>query len=990
MRYAVALLLLATTMAFAQNGVVTGRVTAQEDSSPIPGVNVLEKGTNNGTVTDADGNYRISVGGGATLVFSFVGYQTMEVAVSGQSSITVALLSDVTSLSEVVVVGYGTQDKKELTSSVSSLKAEDFNRGTVNDPAQLLQGKVAGLNISRAGGDPNGTFNIRLRGIGTIGANAQPLIVIDGVIGGSLSTVDPNDIASFDVLKDGSAAAIYGSRGGSGVILITTKSGKAGKTTVEYSGSVATQQIANRMDFMTADEYRQVPGHVDLGSSTDWLDEVTRTGTATVHNLSLGGGNENTTYRASMNYRNNQGINIGSGFDQLNARLNLTQKAFNKRATFNVNLSTTQKEVDFGFTESMRYAVIANPTMPVRDNTTTSPTAGARYGGYAERDIFDFFNPLSIAEQNVFDGRDTRLLMSVRGEYDFSDVIDGFKVAAFYSSQREYDMRHEYYAKTSKFRGAGRNGLGQVWNDQRSNDLFELTGNYNKQIGGANINILGGYSYQTFFNEGYGMLGGNFLVDDFSYNNMGASLDFQNGLGDVYSYANSNKLIAFFGRVNVNIAENYFISAAYRHEGSSRFGENNKWGPFPAVSAGVTLSNLIDMPAVNTLKLRASYGTTGNQPIDSYLSIQRVQQTGSFYYNGGYINSYGYASNANPNLKWETKNEIDIGLDFALLNNKLTGTIDYYTRDTKDLILPANVAQPPNLFNFTWVNIGEMRNSGVELSLNYAAVSSGDFTWSVGGNVATYKNTMLKLGTPEFQVGSGGVIYRAGMGAPGQNAFQLVRVKEGETLGQLWGPVQEGVNADGTPKFSDLDGSGSYCDCDADKTVIGNGLPKATVALNNTFTYKGWDLNIFLRSVIGHDLINSYRGFYENLEGTTVSNYNVVKTKYYDPTITKAAVNNTHVEKASFVRLDNATLGYNVSLSPDARISRLRLYLTGQNLFTITGYTGVDPEPRYVDRIDGDGGGRPATVDDGLAQGIERRSTYFTSRTYTFGLNLTF
>lgn len=982
---------MAATTALAQSAVVTGKVTAQDDGSPVPGVNVLEKGTNNGTVTDSDGNYRISVGTGSTLVFSFVGYVTQESSVGGQSAINISLASDVTSLSEVVVVGYGTQEKKELTSSVTSLKSEDFNRGTVMDPAQLLQGKVAGLNITRPGGDPNGGFNIRLRGVGTIGANASPLIVIDGVIGGSLQTVDPNDIASFDVLKDGSAAAIYGSRGGSGVILITTKSGKAGKTTVEYAGSVAMQQIANRMDFMTADEYRQVPGHVDLGSSTDWLDVVTRNGSATVQNLSLSGGSENTTYRASINYRGQEGIAINSGFKQLNARLNVVQRALNKRATFTFNVSSTTKDAEYGFTESMRYAVISNPTMPVYDNTTTSPTAGGRFGGYAERDIFDFFNPLSIAEQNTNNGRDARLLMSVRGEYDFSDFVEGLTASVFYSNQREGDQRHEYYNATAKFRGSNRHGYARNYNDNRYNELFETTVNYNVDIGGSNLALLGGYSYQDFYNEGYNMEGGNFLVDEYKFNNFFAALDGDRGLADLSSYANSNKLIAFFGRANLSIARSYYLSVAARYEGSSRFGINNKWGLFPAASAGVTLSDLVDIPAVNTLKIRASYGVTGNQPIESYLSIQRVGPVGSFYYNGNYIKSYGYTSNANPDLKWETKGEFDIGADFALLNNKLSGTFDFYIRNTKDMILPVNVPQPPNLFGQKWVNIGEMKNSGIELALNYSVLTDGDFTWTVGGNIGTYKTTMVSLTSGEFSFGNGGVLYRAGMGAPGQNAFNLVRVKEGETLGQLWGPVQTGVNADGTPAFADINGDGAkYCDCDDDKAVIGNGLPTATVGFTNTFTYKGWDLNVFLRGVFGHDLLNSYRGFYENLEGTTVNNYNVVKTKYYDPTITKAVVNSSHVEKADFVRLDNATLGYNFKTKPNGRVSRVRAYLSGQNLFTITGYTGVDPEPRFVDRIDGDGGGRPATIDDGLAQGIERRSTYFTSRTYTLGVNISF
>ncbi|MBN8575754.1 MAG: SusC/RagA family TonB-linked outer membrane protein [Cytophagales bacterium] len=982
-------LVMAAFAGYAQQS-VTGKVTAADDGSGIPGVNVLEKGTSNGTVTDSDGNFRINVGANATLVFSFVGYATQEVAVGSQSSVNVSLLSDVTALSEVVVVGYGTQDKKEITSSVTSIKSEDFNKGTVNDPVQLLQGKVAGLNITRPGGDPNAGFNIRLRGVGTIGANAEPLVVIDGVIGGSLSTVDPNDILSVDVLKDGSAAAIYGSRGGSGVILITTKSGKKGRVDVSYNGSVAVESIARTIDFMSADEYRQVQGAVNLGSSTNWLDVVTKKGSAMVHNLSLSGGSEKTTYRASFNVREASGIAINSGFTQLNGRLNLTQKALKDKATFTMNVSSTTKDAEYGFTESLRYAVIANPTMPVYDNTTTSPTAGGNFGGYAQRDIFDFFNPLAIAEQNQNDGKDTRLLTSLRGDYDFSDVINGLSAAVFYSQQRESDFRGYYYSKFSKFRGAGRNGLAGRRNDQRFNELFETTVNYNKNINNANLALLGGYSYQYFLNEGFGMEGGNFLTDAFGYNNMGAALDFANGLGNVFSYANSNKLVAFFGRANLNVSETYFASVSARYEGSSRFGKNNKWGLFPAASAGVTLSNLVDIPSVNSLKLRASYGVTGNQPGSSYESLSRIGRLGNFFYEGVYVPSYGPVSNANPDLKWETKSEIDFGVDFSMLNNKLTGTIDYYTRTTKDMILPVNVPVPPNLYGTTLVNIGELKNDGFELALNYNPMKAGLIKWTVGGNFSTYNTKVVSLTSGPLSFGSGGVLYRAGMGAPGQNDFRLIRVKEGQPLGEIWGPVQVGVNPDGTPKFKDINGDGgNYCDCDDDKTVLGNGLPNFTAGLNFTVSYKNFDLSTFFRGAFGHDLVNSYRGFYENRESTTVGNYNIVNTKYYDPNITKAVFNSSHVEKASFVKLDNMQIGYNVPLKGGSTFTNFRVYVAGQNLFVITGYTGIDPEVRYTDRIDGDGGGNPGAV-DALSPGIERRSTYFTTRTFTFGVNIGF
>jgi TonB-dependent starch-binding outer membrane protein SusC len=998
-RYVTVLLILVTSVAWSQSKTVNGKVTSADDGSGIPGVNVLEKGTSNGTVTDANGSYSISIESSSTLVFSFVGYTSQEVAVGNQSTIDVNLQLDVTSLNEVVVVGYGTQEKKELTSAVTSVKAEDFNVGTVNDPAQLLQGKVAGLNISKAGNDPNGGFNIRLRGIASFGANTEPLIVIDGIIGGSLNTVDPNDIASIDILKDGSAAAIYGSRGGSGVILITTKTGKAGKVQVDYNGSYAVEDIGRTIKVMTADEYRQVEGARDFGSSTDWLDEVTETGSYQVHNLSLAGGQGGTTYRGSFNVRDANGIAINSGFNQINGRFNLTQKALKDRATFTVNLSTTRKEANFGFLESLRYAIISNPTMPVYDSrpSTESETGGGEFGGFAERGIFDYYNPVSIAKQNKNEGKDRRFLASLKAEYDFSDVISGLRAAVFYSQQDELEERGQYYSKNSKWVGTNRNGLANRLTKQQYTQLFETTVNYDKDLGGVDLAVLAGYSYQYFYYDGFGMQGGDFLTNEFTNNNLGRALDFANGIGEVVSYANDNRLVAFFGRANLNVNNNYFLSASARYEGSSRFGANNKWGIFPAVSAGVTLSNLVDIPAVNSLKLRGSYGVTGNQPRDSYLSLDRIGQTGNFFYNGSYVPSYGPVSNPNPDLKWETKAEFDFGVDFALLDSRLTGTADYYFRKTSDLLVVVDVPVPPNLYDETLVNIGELENQGFELALNYLAINTAKLKWVTGVNFATMKTKMVSLSSGAFSVGDGGTLYRANMGSPGQNSTSLVRVKEGGELGQLWGPIQDGVNEDGTlnlrvidgTKIDDKTGLPVYCDCDADRTVIGNGLPKLTMGWSNNLTYGRFDLTVFLRGSFGHDLFNSYRGFYENTEPTTVVNYNVVNTKHFDPSIKKAAANNTHVEKADFVKLDNMSIGYNIPMQGRA-VNRFRIYMAAQNLFVITGYTGVDPEVRYVDTNDIDPQGFFPDIPDALAPGVERRGTYFTTRTLTLGVNIGF
>ncbi|MDH5608101.1 MAG: SusC/RagA family TonB-linked outer membrane protein [Cyclobacteriaceae bacterium] len=976
----VMLSVLSLSFLMAQERTVTGKVTDAETGEGIPGANVLEKGTTNGAITDLDGNFRLAVSDGATLAFTFVGFVTQEIAIGNRSVIDVAMEQDVQSLSEVVVIGYGVQDKKEITSSVASVKSEDFNKGMVNNPAQLIQGKVAGLTITRPGGDPNGNYTIRLRGVTTVGANAEPLIIIDGVIGGSLSTVDPNDIASIDVLKDGSASAIYGTRGSSGVILVTTKSGKAGKSVVDYNGTVSFDNVARTMKFMTADEYRQVPGMVDLGSDTDWLEQVTQTGVSQIHNISMSGGSGSTTYRASVNVRDVGGIQINTGFSQLNARFNLTQKAMNDRATFSMNLATTTKDASYGFTDVFRYAVLSNPTLPVMFDPTVAGLSDV--GGYAERDIFDYWNPVSIANQSINDGKDMRLLGSLRAEYDFSDVVDGLRGTISYSQQRESDMRGQYFMKTAKFQSAnlagGLGGIAQRATEARYNQLFESMLNYDQSFGNTDLALLGGYSYQEFFTEGFGMRGAGFITDAFTYNRIQEAQQFNRGEGSVWSYANSSRLVAFFGRANLNIGGTYFLSASVRQEGSTKFGENNKWGLFPAVSAGVNITNLVNIGGVESLKLRAGWGRTGATPNDSYLSFLRYQGVGSAYVDGSWKPAYGPSSNPNPDLAWETKDELDFGLDFGVMGGKITGTVDWYQRVTSDMLLYVNVPVPPNLVGQTLKNIGELKNTGFELSVNWNVIQTSDFSYTTSVNFSTFSTTIINLDD------EGGVLYRANMGSPGQNDTELVRVKEGEKLGQLWGPVMEGVDANGVPIFKDLSGDNSYCNCDDDRTVIGQGLPDFTIGWNNSLTFKSFDFNMFFRSAIGHDLLNSYRGFYENTESTTVSSWNIVNTAAYDPNIKKAVVNSSHVEKASYFKLDNATFGYTLPSKEGAAIRRARIYVSSQNPFVLTNYTGIDPEIRYVDS--GENGGQQ----DPLSPGIERRNTYFTTRTFSMGINLGF
>jgi TonB-linked SusC/RagA family outer membrane protein len=883
---------------------ITGTVTDAENGDPLIGANILVAGTSTGTVTDFDGTYSLDVPEGAkALEFSYTGYSAQTIDIAGQTRIDIAL-SPGQALEEVVVVGYGTQKAKEITSSVVSVKAEDFNQGNVNDPAQLLQGKVAGLSIARPGGDPNGGFQIRLRGLSTFGAQLEPLVVVDGVPGASLQNIDPNDIASIDVLKDGSAAAIYGTRGSSGVILITTKGGgKGGRTEVNYNGQVTFESIANTIDVMSGDEYVSFGG-TNLGDNTDWYDEISQTGTFQVHNLSVSGGlGANTSYRFATNYRGGNGILRNSGFEQLNARLNLNQSALNDRLKLTMNLSATRRESDFGFNDAFRYATYYNPTAPILDPTQEE------FDGYFQLANFDYFNPVAIIEQNVNEGQTERINADFRASYE---VIDGFKLSAFYAYQNNDELIGEYYSRFSRFRGSDRGGLARRITNNFANQLFEFTGQYERDMGGLNMKLLGGYSYQDFFNEGSFIEAGEFLTDAFTYNNLNASNDVTQGEATVSSYKNSDRLIAFFGRVNLNYDDTYFLTASLRREGSSRFGENNKWGWFPAVSGGVTLTNLFETEAIDNLKLRVGYGVTGNNAPQSYLSFTRFGPSGAFYpINGTNTAGWGPVSNSNPDLKWEVKSELNVGLDFALLDYRLTGSIDYYTRTTEDLILDVVVDQTTNFFDRNFVNLGELSASGLELALNTVVVDNQQWSYETGVTFTYFiENTIESLNNENFQFAPTGELPRANLGAPGLNDTRLILLEEGAPVGQIWGPVYNGINDDGTYNLVDVDGNGEINE--QDNQVIGNGLPDFELGWNNTFTFGDFDFNFFLRGTFGHDMVNTYRTFYEQLNAGSITSYNRVKTENFDPNLTDAArFSSFYVEDASFLRLDNATLGYN-------------------------------------------------------------------------------
>lgn len=961
---------------------VSGKVTSEEDGSGLPGVNVVVMGTTVGTtvgtVTDIEGNYNLNVADeNATLVFSFIGFTTQEVPINNRAVIDVTLATDVTSLDEVVVVGYGTQEKREITSAVASVQAEDFNAGNVNNPSQLIQGKVAGLIIAKPGGDPLGGFNIRLRGTASATGSTEPLIIIDGVPGADLSNIDPNDIASMDVLKDGSAAAIYGTRATNGVILVTTKSGQAGEPVISYNGYVSTEQVANRTDVLTPSEYRGLVTdpefayaneNLDLGSSTDWFETITRTPISHVHNVSLSGGSQNTTYRVSLNYRDIQGLALNSGFDQLNGRLNLTQKALDGRLTLSMILGNTTRNFQETDDNAFRMATIYNPTAPVYD------ARFPEYGGYYQSPgSFNYENPLAIVEQITNEGIEKSSTANFRADYE---LFEGLTAGAFYSIQRDTEQRGFYAPKDAYTIGFNSNGRASRNMDEESNQLFEATLNFDRDFGNSNVKALAGYSYQYLTNEGFGISAGNFLTDFFTYNNLGASEDIAQGINPQFgSFKESSKLVAFFGRVNYSFEDTYYLSAIVRREGSSKFGAANKWAWFPAISGGININNLVDIPFVDLLKFRVGYGVTGSLPEDNYVSLERLRPGGFFLYNGSYIQTYSPGSNPNPFLQWETKGEINVGLDFTMFDFRLSGSIDVYNRNTTDLLYPVPVPTPPYLFNTLLTNLGELNNKGIEVAMNGTPLQKDDFSWDAAFNFAFNRTKIVSLSSEEFDFGD--QQFRSNLGSPGLNATQLVRLKEGEPLGQIWGPVYGGIGEDGEWILEDTNDDGTFNN--ADEQVIGNGLPDFTFGINNTFRYKNIDLNFFFRGTLGHDLVNTYRAFYEVPK--VISSYNILASAL-EGDISRlredARFSSFHVEDASFLRLDNATIGYNFDVGNINHLSNFRLYLSAQNLFNITNYSGIDPEVRFDDN------------GDQLAPGIERRNTYFLNRSFTLGVNVSF
>jgi TonB-dependent starch-binding outer membrane protein SusC len=943
--------------------VITGKVL-DENGNPLTGVTIAVKGTTKGVVTNLKGEFNIEVAPeDKVLIFSYVGYLTQEIDIENKTVIDISLEEDKIGLEEVVVVGYGTQKKASITGSVASIKSEDFIEGSFSNPIELIRGKVAGLAINRTNGNPNSDgVQLMLRGVSTLSGDSQPLYVIDGIPSGNLSMLSPDDIESVDVLKDGSAAAIYGTRGTNGVILITTKKGAtvAGKPTVTYHSYFSTESILNQIDVFSADEYRKIPEKtdgffeiVDQGASTDWWDEVSHNPFSQTHNLSIKGGSSSSNYIAAVNYRSQEGLIINTGMEEIQYRLGLNHSTLDDRLRFSLNVNNTIRDGQTNDQNGIYFTTrISNPTEPV-------------FGATGAYTIFSGTNnAVQMANEYVEDINWNTTM--VNGKV-VAEPIDGLNFTIIGALQRFSNINGSY---ENRLYNTSRTGTARRSTSMNQRKTFEAYADYNKQFKGHDITILGGYSYQDYNAEGFNLMNYNFPSDVFGYNRPDLGYELQEGNANMGGYKNMSKLIAFFGRLNYSLDNKYLFSASVRREGSTKFGENNKWGIFPAVSAGWKISQegfMSTLDFINDLKIRVGYGVTGTEPSSPYLSMMRFDYDSPTYYEGKFIYSVGPSENANPNLKWETKHETDIGLDFLILNKRIGGSFDYYVRNTNDLLYTYNVPVPPNFVSTILANVGEVSNSGIELVLNASIINKQDFDWSVTGNFSRNTNELKKLSSEEY---SRDFLETGNTGAPVQKPTHLV--EEGEPLGNFYGWKSIGLDSLGAWIVEGEYGTMS------DRQILGNGIPKMFAGLTSNLRYKNFDFSISIRGAFDYQILNQHRMLWENFIKGQQYNFptNILKHPYGSTAWikTEPAYVSYYLEDGDYVKIDNITLGYNFKLNNKKYIKFARVYVSGLNLYTFTKYLGVDPEVNFL----------------GLSPGFDGTGGYPTTKTFTGGIKISF
>lgn len=987
---------LVSQIALAQTKTITGNVTDEDNGEPLIGVTIVVDGTTVGTVSDIDGHYSLNVADDdAVLRFSFIGYRTQKIVIGTKTQIDVALEKDLMDLDEVVVVGYGVSKKSDLTGAVSSVKEEDFNKTSAATPEQLIQGRIAGVQITQNNGEPGAGAQIRIRGASTIRSGQQPLYVIDGVpldmsatspdglsasgMGGAPATnplnfLNSNDIESMDILKDASATAIYGSRGANGVVLITTKKGKEGTSTIEYSSYASVSELPRKLDVMAPDEWlnfrvdslrKAIDDENHYGYETDWQDQIFRKAYTQSHSLSLSGGSTNNAYRVSFNYLDQEGIIKKSSLKKYVSRMNLTQYAFNKRLKMEANITASQvleNRVPVGATgfegDLILNALKGNPTWPVyNEDGTPFQTISSE-----ER------NPIAMLEYTDDVTRTTRIL---GGGSALLNIVDGLSYKMNLGVDYSNAIRKISQSQELSYMAAEK-GRAQINTREMLNYVIEHTLNYSKTFGDHSINALLGYSFQHIERNGFNQQAGYFTTDKIPY-------IYQMEQGDVSyrqisSWANTpEELQSFFGRVNYNLKEKYLITATLRRDGSSKFGADLKYGNFPSLAAGWRIIEedfMKDIPVISNLKLRLGWGMTGNSEIgsDNSTFLLKPDPGSTAFINNSPVTGFAIDKTPQPELHWETTTSTNVGLDFGVLEGRVSGTVDLFNKKTTGLLIeqPTKALAPTSTF-VTNLDDGYIENNGVELGLNAIPVATKDFKWEVNFNLTSISNKAVNILDDDNSIISTGQVRGQGLtGAYAQAyannmpmaSFYMIAFDSIDHRGKIY--YQQTVAGRDSFMF------------------MGSALPKFTWGLNNTFTYKDFDLSFFIDAVYGNKIFNNTALLLDksNLKQAK----NALRVYAYDDAgfSNSTRVSDRYLEDGSYVRLSNVTLGYNVNVKQVPWIQRFRVYVTGSNLFVLTKYTGYDPDVSSS-----------ADMNGVRSLGIDI-TNYPKARTMLFGLNVTF
>ena len=950
---------------------INGQVK-DETGDGVIGASVVEKGTSNGTVTDFDGNFSLKCKPGATLVFTYIGFNPQELP--AKNGMEVTLKEDVAQLNEVVVVGYGSMAKKEISSSVVQINKDQFNQGAASDPMALIAGKVAGLNVSStADANPNAMTDIQVRGAGSLTASNGPLVVIDGIAGGDLRNIATQDVESITVLKDAGSAAIYGTRGANGVILVTTKkgSGTAGVTNVTYDSYIALNVQKPRIKILSTDEFRRSRRGQDYGADTDWWSEITRPVSYSLNQyISIDSSNKNGYFGLSLNYKKGNGLDIVSGREEYGARFVGEQRVLNNRLQFNSSLSARKVHEKWGNNGLFDTALTMNPTIPVKNPD------GSYYQPNSPTDIH---NPVNDLKENVSQGDRTYILGNADVKLNILQT-EQHNLSTSLSYALQYnDLKDNFYTPSTSsesfwngYAGRARINYQKWWTNR-----LEYLINYTMTLNQHQLKAVLGYSWERSKWEQSGNENMGFVYDALSFHGIGSGSYLRDGKANLWAGSSESTLIGFFGRLNYNFNDIIYASASMRREGSTKFGANTKWGNFPSASLAWEIVNTPFAQGLaqtfQSLKPRVSYGVTGRSDFNAYQSIATYSTRGAYLIDNQWINGYAPSLNANPDLAWEKSTAFNVGIDFVALNSRLRGSVEYFDRRSQDLLYNYTAPQPPFIYNTILVNVGTTKNTGIEVALDYDVIAKKGLKWTTGINWSMGDTKLTKLSSDAYQMAYLDLYQKPG---PGSSEY-FFRVEEGGKIGQFYGYEHAGVDENGLLLIYDNNGNAIPA-AQADpayKRNIGNGAPKHFLSWNNSFSYKNWDLSMLFRSALGFEIFNM-RKYGMGLKGSGTDNVlRAAYTDYADVESSGGIISSYFLEKGDYVKLDNVTLGYTYSPKNRQLIESLRVYLTAKNVFTLTGYKGNDPS---------------IVTSTGITPGIDSNSAYPQATQVSLGVTLRF